>query len=167
MAMITTASAQGATFTTTHNFCRVTCDLNEPPVRPNVGISGMLASEIWLGLRVYDILCIISGDFQAKNRAFRLSQAKAWYHDQLDVFPAHYLYYSGTKFIVTIDDEKKCNINKFTLWTIKFTQITLGPSKITFASSDLHHPLVSPGNENKSILSAFISTLYPGSIGVT
>lgn len=47
-------------------------------------------------------------------------------------------------------------------------QITLGPSKIDLAASDLHQLFPSsPGNENASILSGFISTLYPGSNGVT
>lgn len=38
---------------------------------------------------------------------------------------------------------------------------------ISFASSDLHQLLPSsPGKANLSMLSAFISTLYPGSVGV-
>jgi hypothetical protein len=40
-------------------------------------------------------------------------------------------------------------------------------SRMTFASSLFHHPPSPPGKLNLSMLSGFISTLYPGSFGVT
>lgn len=57
-------------------------------------------------------------------------------------------------------------------WCLSFHSLPrriyiFSPSKIGLASSLLHHPPSSPGKLYLSILSGFISTLYPGSFGVT